>query len=62
MDTTYIKREPLGVVLVMGAWNYPVQLSLQPVTGAIASGNCVVIKPSELASATAKVIEKLIKK
>ena len=62
MDTTYIRREPLGVCLVMGAWNYPLQLSLQPVTGAIASGNCVVIKPSELASSTAEVIEKLIKK
>ena len=46
----------------MGAWNYPIQLSLQPVTGAVASGNCVVIKPSELASATAKVIENLVKK
>ena len=52
----------LGVCLVMGAWNYPIQLSLQPVTGAVASGNCVVIKPSELASATAKVIENLVKK
>ena len=62
MDTTYIHREPVGVVLVMGAWNYPVQLSLQPVTGAIASGNCVVIKPSELAPASAKIMEKLIKK
>ena len=46
----------------MGAWNYPVQLTLQPVTGAIASGNCVVIKPSEVAPATADVIEKLVKK
>ena len=46
----------------MGAWNYPVQLTLQPVTGAIASGNCVVIKPSEVAPATANVIEKLVKK
>ena len=62
MDTTYIHREPLGVCLVMGAWNYPVQLTLQPVTGAIASGNCVVIKPSEVAPATADVIEKLVKK
>ena len=62
MDTTYIHREPLGVCLVMGAWNYPVQLTLQPVTGAIASGNCVVIKPSEVASSTALVMEKLITK
>ena len=62
MDTTYIHREPLGVCLVMGAWNYPVQLTLQPVTGAIAAGNCVVIKPSEVSSSTALVIEKLITK
>ena len=62
MDTTYIHREPLGVCLVMGAWNYPIQLTLQPVTGAIAAGNCVVIKPSELAPNAAKVIEKLIRK
>lgn len=62
LDTTYIHREPVGVCLVMGAWNYPVQLTLQPVSGAIAAGNCVVIKPSELAPATSKVIEKLIPK
>ena len=48
--------------MVIGAWNYPVQLTLQPVTGAIASGNCVVIKPSEVAPATADIIEKLVKK
>ena len=52
----------LGVVLIMGAWNYPVQLTLAPVTGAIASGNSVVIKPSELAPATAKAIENLVQK
>ncbi len=62
MDTTYIHREPLGVCLVMGAWNYPVQLTLQPVIGAIAAGNCVVIKPSELAPATAMAMERLVKK
>jgi aldehyde dehydrogenase (NAD+) len=46
----------------MGAWNYPIQLSLQPLTGAIASGNCAVIKPSELAPASADVMAKLIAK
>jgi len=41
MDDAYIKSEPLGVVLVMGTWNYPLQLSLGPVVGAIAAGlNC----------------------
>lgn len=46
----------------MGAWNFPIQLSLSPVCGAIAAGNCVVIKPSELSPATAKLIEELIPK
>ena len=59
LDTTLIKREPLGVVLIMGAWNYPIQLSILPAIGAIAAGNCVVIKTSELAPATAKVMEEL---
>ena len=38
MDEIYTKSEPLGVVLIMGAWNYPVQLTLTPVVGAIAAG------------------------
>ncbi|HEX2627605.1 MAG TPA: aldehyde dehydrogenase family protein, partial [Chitinophagaceae bacterium] len=42
-----ILREPLGVVLVIGPWNYPFQLLINPLVGAIAAGNCVVIKPSE---------------
>ena len=59
LDTTFIKREPLGVVLIMGAWNYPIQLCILPAIGAIAAGNCVVIKTSELAPATAKVMEEI---
>lgn len=42
--TSRIYKDPLGVVLVLGAWNYPVQLTLLPVVGAIAAGNCVLIK------------------
>lgn len=38
MDKVYIRREPLGVVLIIGAWNYPVQLTLAPMIGAIAAG------------------------
>jgi acyl-CoA reductase-like NAD-dependent aldehyde dehydrogenase len=57
LDTTFIRREPFGVVLIMGAWNYPVQLCILPAIGAIAAGNCVIIKTSELAPATAKVME-----
>jgi len=59
-DDLVIYNDPLGVVLVIGAWNYPVQITLSPVVGAIAGGNCVVIKPSELASATASLLDVLI--
>lgn len=52
--------EPLGVVLVIGPWNYPFQLLLSPVVGAIAAGNCTVIKPSNETPQTAKIIEKVI--
>ena len=57
LDTTFIRREPFGVALIMGAWNYPLQLCILPAIGAIAAGNCVIIKASELALATAKVME-----
>ncbi len=56
-----IYKEPLGVVLIIAPWNYPLQLMLAPLIGAIAAGNCVVLKPSEAAPATEKLIEKLIK-
>lgn len=61
-DNLYVKHEPLGVVLVMGAWNYPLLLSLQPAAGAIAAGNCVLIKMSEHSPNTGKVIAKLFPK
>ena len=52
--------EPYGVVLVMSPWNYPFQLTLEPVIGAVAAGNTVVIKPSAYAPATSNVTAKLI--
>ncbi|WP_121352964.1 aldehyde dehydrogenase [Flavisolibacter nicotianae] len=55
-----IYKEPLGVVLIIGPWNYPLQLLFTPLTGAIAAGNCVVLKPSEFAPATAAVMKKII--
>ncbi|HCP47379.1 MAG TPA: aldehyde dehydrogenase family protein [Deltaproteobacteria bacterium] len=55
-----ILREPLGVVLVLGAWNYPIQLTLAPAIAAIAAGNCVVIKPSEVSPASAKLLCDLV--
>ncbi|XP_033102205.1 aldehyde dehydrogenase family 3 member A2-like isoform X2 [Anneissia japonica] len=56
----HIQSEPLGVVLIISAWNYPVQLILHPLIGAIAAGNTVVMKPSELSPATANVFEKYL--
>jgi aldehyde dehydrogenase (NAD+) len=58
--TSEVRPEPLGVVLILAPWNYPVQLVLTPLVGAIAAGNCAVVKPSNEAPATAQVIEKLI--
>jgi aldehyde dehydrogenase (NAD+) len=55
-----VVREPLGVVLVIAPWNYPVQLLLTPVIGALAAGNAVVMKPSEVAPATSAVIARLV--
>lgn len=55
-----IVQEPLGVVLIIGPWNYPVQLVLIPLVAAIAAGNCVVIKAGEAAAATDAVLEKMI--
>jgi aldehyde dehydrogenase (NAD+) len=56
----FYQYEPLGTVLVIGPWNYPVFLTLGPVVGAVAAGNCVVIKPSEHAPATAAVLARLV--
>ncbi|MFZ4769521.1 MAG: aldehyde dehydrogenase [Ferruginibacter sp.] len=57
---SYIYSEPLGVVLIISPWNYPFQLLLTPLIGAIAAGNCVVLKSSEFAPATAAIIQKII--
>ena len=55
-----ILSEPLGVVLIIAPWNYPFQLLINPLIGAIAAGNCVVLKPSEFAPATDAVMKKII--
>uniref|UniRef100_A0ABI7XW97 Aldehyde dehydrogenase family 3 member A2 n=1 Tax=Felis catus TaxID=9685 RepID=A0ABI7XW97_FELCA len=60
LDEAYIHSEPLGVVLIIGAWNYPFVLTIQPLIGAIAAGNAVIIKPSELCEKTATVLAKLL--
>ncbi|MFD3327375.1 aldehyde dehydrogenase family protein [Streptomyces sp. NPDC058701] len=58
--TAHTVLDPLGVVLVIAPWNYPVQLLLAPVVGALAAGNCVVAKPSELAPATSRAVADLL--
>lgn len=55
-----IVAEPLGVVLIIGPWNYPLQLVLNPLVGALAAGNTAVVKPSELAGATSAVLADLL--
>jgi len=56
----WIRPEPLGVALVIAPWNYPVQLVIEPLAAALAAGNTVVVKPSELAPATSAMLAELI--
>ncbi|MCR4886658.1 MAG: aldehyde dehydrogenase [Clostridiales bacterium] len=57
---SYILREPYGTVLILSPWNYPFQLAMNPLVGAIAAGNHCILKPSSSAPCTAHVIAKLI--
>jgi aldehyde dehydrogenase (NAD+) len=59
---SYVQAEPLGVVLIISAWNYPVQLALAPLIGAIAAGNAAVLKPSENAPAVSRLLAELLPK
>lgn len=59
-SSSYTTQEPLGVVCIIAPWNYPFQLLFTPLIGAIAGGNCTVLKPSEFAPATAKVMGKIV--
>ncbi|NFC74615.1 aldehyde dehydrogenase [Clostridium botulinum] len=61
LASSYIYNEPYGVALIMSPWNYPFQLIMAPLVGAISAGNCVLLKPSELAIETEKIIVKIIK-
>jgi aldehyde dehydrogenase (NAD+) len=58
--SAWVQPEPLGVALIIGPWNYPFQLMISPLIGAIAAGNCALLKPSELAPATSRVLAKLV--
>ena len=57
---SFVSPEPYGVALVMAPWNYPFQLSMEPLIGAVAAGNCVVLKPSAYAPATSQVMADIV--
>ncbi|KAM8807387.1 aldehyde dehydrogenase family 3 member B1-like [Eudromia elegans] len=56
LDSAFVRKEPYGVVLIIAPWNYPINLLLVPLIGAIAAGNCVILKPSEIS----KNVERLV--
>ena len=58
--TGRVRPEPLGVALIIAPWNYPVQLLLSPLVGALAAGNCAVLKPSELTPHTSEALAALV--
>lgn len=58
---SFTVKEPYGVVLIMSPWNYPFMLTMEPLIGAIAAGNCCVVKPSSYAPATSAIIRKIIR-
>lgn len=62
ISTSKIYAEPYGVVLIISPWNYPFQLTMAPLIGAIAAGNCAVIKPSNYSPNTARIIDAIIRK
>ena len=57
---SFIVREPYGSALIIGPFNYPFQLVMEPLVGAIVGGNCAIVKPSEFATNTVKVVNKII--
>ena len=57
---SFVMQEPLGVVLIISPWNYPFQLLMTPLAGAVAAGNCAVLKSSEFAPATSAIMKQLV--
>ncbi len=58
--SAFIYPEPLGIALIIGAWNYPFSVMISPLVGAIAAGNCAILKPSEISPHTSQVIAEII--
>ncbi|XP_052049783.1 aldehyde dehydrogenase family 3 member B3 isoform X3 [Apodemus sylvaticus] len=60
LSSAFIRKEPFGLVLIIAPWNYPLNLTITPLVGAIAAGNCVILKPSEISKNTEKVLAELL--
>ncbi|XP_019145002.2 aldehyde dehydrogenase family 3 member B1-like isoform X3 [Corvus cornix cornix] len=60
LDSAFIRKDPYGVVLIIAPWNYPIQLFLVPLIGAIAAGNCAIIKPSEVSKKTERLVAEVL--
>uniref|UniRef100_A0A8C3KKY2 Aldehyde dehydrogenase domain-containing protein n=1 Tax=Calidris pygmaea TaxID=425635 RepID=A0A8C3KKY2_9CHAR len=60
LDSAFIRKDPYGVVLIIAPWNYPIHLFLVPLIGAIAAGNCVVVKPSETTKHTERLVAEML--
>ena len=58
--SSYVRRDPYGVVFIIAPWNYPIQLSLSPLIAAVAAGNTVILKPSEMATASERLLVDII--
>jgi aldehyde dehydrogenase (NAD+) len=61
-NSTKIRYEPLGVALIYGSWNFPYFVTLKPLANAIATGNCAIIKPSEMSPKSSIIIQKIVQK
>ncbi|XP_076971060.1 aldehyde dehydrogenase family 3 member B2-like [Tamandua tetradactyla] len=60
LSSAFIRKEPFGLVLIISPWNYPMNLTLMPLVGALAAGNCVVLKPSEVSKSSEKVLAEVL--
>jgi aldehyde dehydrogenase (NAD+) len=60
LTESFVHNEPYGVVLIIAPWNYPLQLTIAPLIGAMAAGNCAILKPSEISSHTSQLIQGMI--
>nr|XP_055210622.1 aldehyde dehydrogenase family 3 member B1 isoform X2 [Gorilla gorilla gorilla]XP_055210623.1 aldehyde dehydrogenase family 3 member B1 isoform X2 [Gorilla gorilla gorilla] len=60
LDSAFIRKEPFGLVLIIAPWNYPLNLTLVPLVGALAAGNCVVLKPSEISKNVEKILAEVL--